>query len=95
MSTETEIIRKERLSLLAHVGKLSEQVSRRHVNLWLYFGIAYFTAWTGFLSTDEAAKYVEPERLFWLRGFCTTGAAGLLGIKMVMSDAFKAESPKG
>jgi hypothetical protein len=34
----------------------------------LYFIMALTGAVAGFLGTDEAAKYIEPELLFWCRG---------------------------
>lgn len=54
----------------------------------LYVAIAWFSAWTAAFSTDEAAKYISDEALFWLRSFCATNSAMLLALKMFRSTSF-------
>ena len=54
----------------------------------LYVLIAVFGAAAGMFSTDEAAKYIEPATLFWLRGFCAVNSATWLALKMFRSTAF-------
>ena len=73
--------------LLAIIGAL-KQVDPIFVDGGLYVGMAIFTALSGFFSTDEAAKYLEPVYLFWLRGFCTTNGAWMLALKMFRSSHY-------
>ena len=54
----------------------------------LYVGMAVFTALSAMLSTDEAAKFVEPTALFWARGFCTVNSAWMLSLKMFRSSHY-------
>lgn len=54
----------------------------------IYVGIAFFSAMLGFFSTDEAAKYVAPDVLFWCRASCAAIVAGLLQLKGYLSDTY-------
>lgn len=57
-------------------------------NLFLYCAIAFFTALSGGMSTDEAAKYISPVVLFWIRTVCTVSGATLLAAKMFLSTSY-------
>ena len=54
----------------------------------LYVGIAFFGALTAGFGTDEAAKYVEPEKLFWIRLVCGPMGASFLALKMFRSTGY-------
>ncbi len=54
----------------------------------LYVLIALFGALSAAFSTDEAAKYLHPEHLFWLRTICNVNAAWLLALKMFRSTSY-------
>ena len=54
----------------------------------LYCGIAFFGALAAGFGSDEAAKYVAPAMLFWLRTACGVSSATLLALKMFRSTAF-------
>lgn len=54
----------------------------------IYGLIAFFTAWTAILSSDDAAKYIVPAVLFWSKGFCGAANAVLLALKMYRSTSF-------
>lgn len=90
MGEQTDILVKTRMAKLREAWGT---IPRSHINLWLYFAIAYFTAWTAALSTDEAAKFIASDWLFWARSFCATNSAGLLAIKMVMSNVMTEPTP--
>jgi|ERR1044071_10006759 hypothetical protein len=55
---------------------------------WTYVLIAFFGAWAAALSTDEAAKYIAPVCLFWMRSVCASLSASLLALKMFRSTAY-------
>jgi hypothetical protein len=59
-----------------------------YIDGFLYVSIALF----GFLATafgsDESAKYISPQALFWLRTICGASSAGLLALKMFRSTTF-------
>jgi len=57
--------------------------------LLLYLLIALSTAVASFLGTDEAAKYIEPEQLFWARGANTILGSVALTIKGYISPGFQ------
>ena len=54
----------------------------------IYFALAILTFLTTNLGTDEAAKYVSPAVLFWLKTGLGAVASGLLAIKMFRSTAY-------
>jgi hypothetical protein len=54
----------------------------------LYAGVAASGYLTGFFSSDDAAKYVDPMLLFWIKGSIGTVTAVLLAAKMYRSTAF-------
>jgi hypothetical protein len=54
----------------------------------LYVIMAITAALAAFLGTDEAAKYIEPEHLFWWRGLNGVAAAVALTLKGYTSQAF-------
>jgi len=57
--------------------------------LFLYLLIALSTAIASFLGTDEAAKYIEPEKLFWARGLNTVLGSVALTVKGYTSAGFQ------
>lgn len=63
-------------------------VTPMYVDGALYVGIAFFGALAALFSQDEAAKYLQPEALFWVRGSCAVFSATLLSLKMYRSTAF-------
>ena len=54
----------------------------------LYLAIAFFAALAAVFASDEAAKYIPPEWLFWLRSFCSVTSATMLAAKLFRSTAF-------
>lgn len=54
----------------------------------LYVGIGMFTFMQGFLSSDEAYKYIDPYLLFWLKLCVGSLAAGAASLKMYRSTGF-------
>lgn len=59
-----------------------------YVDAALYMGIAFFTALTGALATDEAAKFIVPPLLWYIRTAATTLLATTAALKMFRSQAF-------
>ena len=55
---------------------------------FIYVAIAFFGAWTAALGTDEAAKYMEAQTLFWARSICASISAGALALKMFRSTSY-------
>jgi hypothetical protein len=53
-----------------------------------YVGIALFAALTAALSTDDAYKYIDEARLFYLRSGTQCIGAVLLALKMFRSTTF-------
>lgn len=53
-----------------------------------YVLIAFFGAWAATFSTEEAAKYISPQVLFWLRAVCASSGATLLAMKMFRSTSY-------
>lgn len=58
------------------------------MNFTLYFTMAVCGAVAVFLGTDEAAKYIEPEPLFWARGVNGVVLATATTMKGYTSEAF-------
>jgi len=58
------------------------------MSLALYSIIALSGAVAVFLGTDEAAKYIEPEPLFWARGLNGVLLATATTLKGYTSEAF-------
>lgn len=59
-----------------------------YINGYLYVGIAISGALAASFSSDEAAKYIAPECLWYWRTGCATISAGLLALKMYRSTTF-------
>lgn len=61
-------------------------------DMWIdgatYVLIALFGALSSTMGSDEAAKWVEPSTLFWIRTGCTIGGASVLAIKLFRSTSF-------
>jgi hypothetical protein len=55
---------------------------------FLYVCIAALTAITAFVTSDDAAKYIPPEVLFWGKGILSILAACVVSIKMFRSTSF-------
>ncbi len=53
----------------------------------IYSSIAFFTAWSIVFTTDDAAKYIAPVMLFWLRSICQA-----LGVLLVTLKGFRSTS---
>jgi hypothetical protein len=54
----------------------------------LYTALAILTGINTTFGGDEAAKYVSPEPLFWVKSLCSWSAQGLLAVKLYRSTAF-------
>jgi len=57
-------------------------------DLTLYAIMLFSGAFQAFLNTDESAKFIEPETLYWMRGM--TGIVNLssTGLKAFTSEAY-------
>jgi hypothetical protein len=60
----------------------------KHLDGWLYVGVAVCAALTASLGSDEAMKYFTPDRLFGLKTITGAVGAGLLAAKMYRSTTF-------
>jgi hypothetical protein len=60
----------------------------KHLDGWLYVGVAICGAVTASLSSDEAMKYFTPDRLFGLKTITGALGAGMLAAKMYRSTTF-------
>lgn len=60
-----------------------------NLSFFLYLLMAITSAVSLFLGTDEAAKYIEPERLFWTRGVVGIIDGVALTMKGVISPGFQ------
>jgi hypothetical protein len=58
------------------------------VDGWIYVLIALFGAIGASLGSDDAAKFITPATLFWMKMFATSGGAGCLALKMYRSTTF-------
>jgi hypothetical protein len=54
----------------------------------LYASIALLGAFSTGIGTDEAAKFIDPKPLFWLRMICGVIWQTLLAIKTFRSESF-------
>lgn len=54
----------------------------------LYMLIAMFMFMQSYLSSDEAAKYVNPATLFWVKFYIGALGAGIGALKMFRSTTF-------
>lgn len=50
--------------------------------------LAFCTAAQGYLTSDEAFKFVGPKTLFWLKGAIVTAGGIALALKSYMSTAW-------
>lgn len=64
------------------------QVSPVFLDGLLYMLIAVFGALQGHLSLDDAAKWVNPQLLFWLKGTVLLCLTSVTAIKMFRSTSF-------
>lgn len=53
-----------------------------------YVLIAFFSAVTAVLSSDDAANFLTPIVLFWSKSVCQAIGAALLALKMFRSTSF-------
>ena len=74
--------------MIAYIQRYFQYVSPMFLDGTLYVLIAWFGAWAAAFSSDEAAKYVPDDYLFWLRTVCASTSAGLLALKMFRSTSF-------
>ncbi len=74
--------------MIAYLQKYFTNISPVFLDGLLYILIALFGALSAAFSSDESAKYLEPENLFWIRTFCGANSAWLLALKMFRSTAF-------
>ena len=59
-----------------------------HIDGALYVGIGFLTAIQGGFSTDDAAKYIEPSLLWWLRTLVMAALASVAALKMFRSQSY-------
>lgn len=64
------------------------QVSPVFIDGFLYMLIAVFGAIQGYLSLDDAAKWVNPQILFWMKGVAIVCLTSVTSIKMFRSTSF-------
>ena len=82
--------------MIIYLQTLWQKLHSSTIDGFLYVGIATFGAITACMSTDEAAKYLAPETLFWVRTSCSVFGASLLSLKMYRSTGFaQAKVDKG
>ena len=60
----------------------------KHIDAWLYIGIAVCTALTNHFTTEAAAKFIDAEFLFYFTGYMSALNAGLLAAKMWRSTGY-------
>ena len=69
-----------------------ERIKRQHRTLVIdggtYVLIAFFTAISAGIGTDEAAKYISPAVLFWLRLFSFVMGQSILAFKTFRSTSY-------
>ncbi len=65
-----------------------------HLNFALYIFIASGTAFAAGIGTDEAAKYLEPETLFWIRLAAGVAVTTATAAKAYTSKSFSEWSEK-
>ena len=54
----------------------------------LYCLISYFTVWVNTISSEDAAKYIEPQTLFYLKAHLSSIAQAFLAIKLFRSTSY-------
>lgn len=54
----------------------------------LYIWIAILTALTAILGSDDAAKYISPEVLFWMKAVVNMCNAAAIALKMFRSTQY-------
>jgi hypothetical protein len=60
----------------------------------LYVCIAALAAITAFVASDDAAKYITPEILFWGKGVLSVASASIVAVKMFRSTSFAEHQEK-
>ena len=63
-------------------------LSKAYLDGWLYVSLAFFQGATAAMGSDEAAKWVSAELLFWIRTFTGLVSASLLALKMFLSTSY-------
>lgn len=67
------------------IGKLVTwligDIKDKHIDYVLVASVALFIFWQGYLTSDEAYKYVNPYLLFWTKGLVGGVAAMATGLK--------------
>lgn len=58
------------------------------IDATLYVLIGILTALSAALSTDDAAKHIDPVQLWWAKTWTNSALGGCLSLKMFRSDVF-------
>lgn len=74
------------LKILA--AKLAQLLEPATIDAWLVFWCAILIFQQGFLSNDDAFKYVNVHFLFWMKFFVGSMAAGCLALKSFRSRTY-------
>jgi hypothetical protein len=61
---------------------------------FLYVCIAALAAVTAFITSDDAAKYIAPEVLFWAKGLLAVLSSAVVAVKMFRSTSFAEHQEK-
>lgn len=56
-------------------------IKEKHIDYVLVASVSLFIFWQGYLTSDEAYKYVNPYVLFWTKGLVGGVAAMATGLK--------------
>jgi len=70
--------------------RIKRQAMALRIDGGTYVAIAFFTATSAALGTDEAAKYISAALLFWLRVFSFVMGQSILAFKTFRSTSFAA-----
>lgn len=65
-----------------------------HIDFGLYIAIAVCSAFVAMFSSDDAAKYINPATLWWIKNIFIVTGAGFLSAKMFRSTQFGDDKQK-
>ncbi len=65
-----------------------------HIDFGLYIAIAVCSAFVAMFSSDDAAKYLNPALLWWIKNIFIVLGAGFLSAKMFRSTQFGDDKQK-
>lgn len=74
--------------MIVRFAKYLSQLPPVFVDGFLYVMVQTLTVLSTQFGTDEAAKYIEPTLLFWIKIVIGELAAGFLALKMFRSTTF-------